>query len=114
MTRRPIAILVVLIFTLNAAALVWMRLLPEESFVLKGAFAKGTDIDAADTAKERIREMAGTHYVELYRKHRTANTIASIVLLLDACFLLAMGIVVCCKRQMREAATTEPADSPDA
>ena len=110
MTKRYIAIPVALLFTLNAAALVWMRLLPEESFVLKGVFPDdfdGADMNAGVTAKGTIKDMAGAHYVWLYRKYTTANTVASVVLFLNACFLLAVGMVLSGKGQTKEAETTE-------
>ena len=114
MTRKPAVVMVVVLFALNAAILVGMKLLPEESPVFKDVFPEAVDMEKAVTEKGSMKDMAGAHYVRLYRKHTTANTVASVVLLLNACFIFAVGVVLCAQRQMKGVKTTEPPAGADA
>jgi len=110
MIGKRTAVLVAVLFTLNAATLVWMKLLPEESPVLKDVFPEKVDIDKALL----VKDMAGAHYVRLYRKHAAANTIASVLLFLDACFVFAVALVLCMRRETKELMTTKPPAGVDA
>ena len=113
MTGRLIAVLVVVLFALNAALLVWMRLLPKESMLIQGVFPEKVDIDKSISASTLTKDMAGSRYAHLYRKQAFANTAAWVVLMLDACFIFAVGVVLCIQRGMKGIVTTEPTAAAD-
>ena len=114
MMAKRTAVLVVVLFTLNAATVVWMQLLPKESLLLKDLFSEEVDTDKAFTGEGLVKDMAGAHYVRLYRKHATANTVASVVLFLDACFVFAVALALCVHRETKESMTTKPPAGADA
>jgi len=114
MTGRNTVFLVVALFTLNVVTLVRMRLLPEEWIVAKHVLSEEADTEATLTEMGPMKEMVVGHYVRLYKEHATANTFASVVLLLDACFVFAVGVVLGTQREMKEVMTTEPPAEGDA
>jgi hypothetical protein len=121
-TRGRIELLITLLFVLNAALLVWMAVLPGEWALIRGAIPEWDNdslgkvpIENLSVSADGLKEIAGARYAYLYRKHALACKVAWVVLLLDACFIFAVGVFfVCIEQQMKRGPTTEPPVERDA
>jgi len=113
-------LVVALFFILNVALLVWMQTLPNDSAVLRAVLAEdvGGDIGANVAGKIGALEMqvrAARQYQGLFGKHQTANKVARVLLLANACIFFLGSLLLAMEAKGSE--SSEPravADGEDA
>ncbi|MHC4402827.1 MAG: hypothetical protein ACYTG0_24465 [Planctomycetota bacterium] len=106
--KDPAKVVIVILFVANLAAVAWLQALPRESEVTsiasKALFREETE---AETLAEKdatiwLLKAIGSSYVSWYRKHRVAATVVTCVLIADACFVFATGVILCARGQTPE------------